>query len=494
MRVLLPTLYTVRNYPISRWVFLGLSVYGVSFLAWLFPSLQTPVFIILTLSLLLITIYSLEWGIAFIFFEIILGSFGRWVIMSVGGTLISIRIGLFAALMVGWVIHCFVQRYTVQFLKQRIFEFFKQSPWIWIGMIAASYGVMRGYFLGNDLHRLFDDSNQWLILAIVLPIACAHRVRLKIFLSRVWINGSVSLGLFALILLYIFTHDGTFGIGLALYRWSRDTHIGELTTLSSSFLRIFLQSQILILPLWLSLIGVRTLSRPLKGLSIVLASSLLLSFSRSFAVALLVILSISFFVPLPTLRRERLGRILASIFLGGILVFGVSQFPLPKAQGGSLTASLIERSTLSDAATSSRWSLLPALWQGVKVHPLLGSGLGATITYRSSDPRVLELNPTGTYSTHAFEWGVLDLWYKFGLWGLVWYVSILLFAVHLVKKGQWIAALSVALLAIVHVFTPYLNHPIGFAALLLITLLSAEDDLPTALFDTWANPVKLSVR
>jgi len=485
---LFPTLSRMRDHPTGIWVFAGLSLFALSFLAWLFPLFETVIFIVLTLALFFITMYSLEWGISLFFFEIILGSFGRWIVVSLGGTLLSIRIGLFLAVMMGWICYCTTNHLSARRVIRHCRTCIKQNPWIGIGIIMASYGLVRAYFLGNHFSDVWDDSNQWLTLAIAVPIACAHRIRLKTLLARAWMNGSVALGIFALCILYFFTHDATFNIGLAIYRWSRVTHIGELTILSSLFLRIFLQSQILLLPVWLSCIGVQTSSYQSQALSILIASSLILSFSRSFAVALVLIIGISFFFLLPSSPLERLKRILISFFFGAMLVFIVSQFPLPKAQGGSLTASFIARATLNDAATATRWSLLPALWHGVVAHPLLGSGFGATITYTSSDPRVLQMHPTGEYSTHAFEWGILDLWFKFGLLGLVWYASILLFAWRLIKKRQWTSGLSIGVLAVVHIFTPYLNHPIGFAALLLITLLSTQDDLPTELFDAWLTP------
>lgn len=429
------------------------------------------------------TALSIEWGIAIIFFEIILGSFGRWLTTDIAP--LSIRMALFVALMLGWMINWIRTHRTISDSVTNITAFIREFHWVGIGIVMAIYGALRGIALHTPIEHFIDDSNQWLIFAIIVPIASVHRTTLRVLFSRAWISGSTALALFSLFILYIFTHDETFGIGSAVYRWSRETMIGEFTTLSSSFLRVFLQSQLLLLPVWLSAITTQRYRYSIRALSILLASSIILSFSRSFAVALFSTVLLSLLIPMPVYRFERVRRIVGSVVLGGILIFAISKFPFPNAQGGSFSASFIERTTLNDAASASRWSLLHPLWNSVLHHPIVGSGLGATVTYVSSDPRVLEKHPSGEFTTHAFEWGVLDLWLKFGILGLLWYLSIMMFGFKLLYTQRWVAGLSVLVIAVTHVFTPFLNHPIGLMGLLAITLLSDETDLPTAFFDTW---------
>jgi len=123
---------------------------------------------------------------------------------------------------------------------------------------------------------------------------------------------------------------------------------------------------------------------------------------------------------------------------------------------------------------------LPVMWHEIKKAPLLGFGYGKTITYKSSDPRVLQNNPDGQYSTYAFEWGYLSLWLKFGILGLLTYLTLFLTAIYrgLLKWRQGnnlagVLSLGLLVLLVVNFFTPYLDHPLGIGYLLLtISLIS----------------------
>jgi O-antigen ligase len=105
--------------------------------------------------------------------------------------------------------------------------------------------------------------------------------------------------------------------------------------------------------------------------------------------------------------------------------------------------------------------------------PIEGSGFGATITYQSRDPRIVQATG-GEYTTYAFEWGWLDLWYKLGLLGLVLVLAILFrlgygfWRLRPQDWQTWAIIIGLVSLATVHFFTPYLNHPLGFGILIAL--------------------------
>jgi O-antigen ligase len=109
--------------------------------------------------------------------------------------------------------------------------------------------------------------------------------------------------------------------------------------------------------------------------------------------------------------------------------------------------------------------------------PIIGHGFGKEITYISKDPRVLEKNSSGEYTSSAFEWGWLSVWLKMGLLGLLAYLWLFYRVISDAFKTKynqpyiWALGLSLLSLIAVNFFTPYLNHPLGIMYLLLISLI-----------------------
>ncbi|MEK7122779.1 MAG: O-antigen ligase family protein, partial [Patescibacteria group bacterium] len=219
-------------------------------------------------------------------------------------------------------------------------------------------------------------------------------------------------------------------------------------------------------------------------------ASLALSFSRSFWLAtgcMFAVFAVSIFLHI---RRDPLFvfRMSAVVFGGAVmsfvLLFVISAIPFPSREQVFSVDLLSERleDIASEAAAASRWSLLPIMISEIQGNPFFGYGFGKTLTYTSSDPRILLQNESGKYTTYAFEWGYFDLLLKLGLIGLVAY--LLLLAAIFVKgasalrrcleKGMSRDAVLIrgllyglSALLIVHFFTPYLNHPLGIGIVML---------------------------
>jgi O-antigen ligase len=130
-----------------------------------------------------------------------------------------------------------------------------------------------------------------------------------------------------------------------------------------------------------------------------------------------------------------------------------------------------------DAATASRWSLLPKLNEKILNAPILGNGFGTSVTYQSSDPRIIS-STGGAYTTSAFEWGYHDILVKMGLVGIAAY-GFLLYAIFIELKSAaprertWLIPAFVALL-LINFVSPYLNHPLGIGFLALLLALGAH--------------------
>lgn len=471
-----------------------------SFLGFLEPAFGRAAFYVLAALGLAATLYRLEYGLWLVLAELFIGSKGYLFSGALGGREISIRLVLWLTVMLVW----FGQ--TVWRLRRagQVSLYFKElsqsrlaKPYLWLFLFIA-WGAVNGLAGSQTAKAVFLDANGWFYFALVLPLwTVLKESAAQARLWSVFVAATVWLAAKTLFLLFIFSHQQADLIYL-LYKWVRDSGVGEITQIQGGFYRIFIQSQVYnLLAFFLSLAWLlrrsaaagRTATRlAFLWLSLNL-TVLLLSFSRSFWVAALAGLAVLawWLEPRPwRLWLKRLANsgllLLAAGLVSAGLIALVISFPYPRPVGGFDTASLFaQRATqTNEAALGSRWGLLPKIGQAIGAAPVLGQGFGTAVTYYSQDPRVLKANPTGEYTTTAFEWGWLDVWLKLGLFGLLSYLYLL----FMIGRADWqqgcppwpkgALAIGVAVLAAVHAFTPYLNHPLGIGYIIIASVLLAR--------------------
>lgn len=467
-----------------------LSVVGWGVLAALlacasFLSLGTPFNAILAIGLCVATFFLTAWrptvGLSLLAFELLVGSKGGWLkigsdAVNDGG--IGIRIGLFAAFFLGWGV-TLVQKKRLSSLVALVRE-----HWLWpylFLIVILAWGILRAFLLGNTTGLMVADANAWGFLLLLLPAVLLSRQDTRHFWSDLrpaLKAGLVTLTLLTLALFLLFSRVLPVPADVleTLYRWIRQSGLGEITKTAYRVSRIFLQSQFLLLPAWLWLLVQGFVDRrPLSWRMwlgwILLGAAILVSFSRSFWLALVissfVVAFAAFWEQRKTLSVALAKRLLIRptlALLGSVtILFSVSSFALTGVIGSRFVA--------GEPAVASRWSLLHFLRSGIATHPVLGSGFGATLTYPTSDPRLVEKG-TVLYSTYAFEWGWLDLWYKLGIFGALALLAVLgsliVRASSLPLPSRLFLWGSILLLAITHVFTPYLNHPLGLGLLIFL--------------------------
>src|SRR3989339_542944 len=445
---------------------LGILVLEVlSFTAFSFPELNPVFFVILIGLTLILAIKNLFWGILILLGDLIINSKGYLFAWSFGNFSVSIRLGLFVAVFIAFFI------WIIRDKKIRVLEWSLWKPYFFL-IIVIFWGVLLGLLHGNSLANIFFDANGYLYLGLIAPLVQAVRSRKHVLqLFAVFLGAGFFVMLKTLLLLFIFSHlvanSDTF---MAIYRWLRDTGVGEVTNMKFGFYRIFFQSHIYTVFIFFFVGTQLALSswswRMLKTKTFIFTYILFVwifikeqkSGKRIFG--LLAILGVTFAIDI-------------------VFALGLVNFPTPGASSLSATSLLSERTKniTTENASLSRLSLLRPLTQASLNHPIFGSGLGSVLTYKSSDPRILETNPEGWYTTYAFEWGYLDLWFKFGFLGLLAYgyllFSIFKYGLRRMKEKAFhleTLALLFSLLALIatHCFTPYLNHPLGIGWLIFV--------------------------
>ncbi|MEK7632311.1 MAG: O-antigen ligase family protein [Patescibacteria group bacterium] len=468
-------------------------------------------FTVIVIAALIITKRSLVWGLAFATLEIFIGGHGHLIDVTLGGTVLGIRQGIFLAVMLGTMYHLIVKRVRPRFVAER------DLPFVFLAG-AIALGTISG-FARNSLGAAFDDMNGYATFAYLLPVAMitwtqeAKRVLLWTFaLGATWVAAS------SLLLLFLFTHLPVEGIW-ALYGFVRDARLAEVTILSNPawlmnlfpngpwYFRVFEQGQFTVMMFTLVLMAavafVAKEWKERKALILPLALMLAVDVSgqsRSFWLGLVAASMVFVGAVLwnrtsvrEVLRMKSVGAISLCLALLSLWVLVV----LPVPPRPDLTNSPYykgQNDDTRDLAVSSRWNLIGPMMEKIGENPLWGSGFGTPVTYISDDPRIRAMNGTGEYTTYRFEWGYQDIWLKMGVPGLLafgFYLFTILRAGYrsVVERDEtrWLSismVCGIIALYASHVFSPYLNHPIGLGFMIFVLPFFVWRDKPLPTMDS----------
>jgi len=508
---------------------------ALSLIGYFLPNIGVFLFMAILIFFLAVCMLEIRYGFYILLAELLISSKGYLFFLDVGGIRFSVRIALFLIFMSVWLAGLLFK--TVRERKLRI-EFSRSVfyPYFIVFFIFIIWGIVNGYLNGYSFDNLFFDMNGWLYFALIFPAyesidgrKALETVWSIFFAALAWLSAKT------IILVYLFSHE--FPFIESIYKWVRDTGVGEITRMESSFYRIFFQSHIYIIVGYFifALFFASALKERISGVYrtylawlCVLSGAIIVSLSRSFWLGLfmggLLMAVLAIIIFKKNLRGLIVfsGQLALGALLGIVLIIIAVKFPLPRPFGEFSANDIGERAIqiTDEPGASSRWALLPVLHKAIVRHPILGSGFGAAVTYISSDPRVLKESPDGEYTTYAFEWGWHDIWLKLGFFGLLAYGFVLFFIILeliigrpkeekqtvdkdrsfsasardalrqsaiLVKRIARIAGISkrieakdsvfkaglaigLVAIAVVNVFSPYLNHPLGIGMIILAAL------------------------
>ncbi len=350
--------------------------------------------------------------------------------------------------------------------------------------LAILWAVINGMLRGNDTTHIIQDLIPFAFFALLLP---AHQMikdkssyPFFIRLVTVFIFGSALFSLFTFILF----STGASVLQDPYYKWFRDIVGGKLTDLGSGFWRIVTPEHLLVLPLTIittSLIMKK--EKVNKFLYLALFSCLLiLTFNLSRAYFLAIVIAL-----FPLLYKHTFKKwfTTSAITCASILIiFCTTSFV---ASGGktlglelfglrlhSFTAPHIEESTYTRSA------LFKPILQKFEEHPILGSGLGSTITFT---------NPVTQkqITTPQFDWGYLEIGTEFGILGSLTYFILLLYIIFLTFQyiktttlhPDFVVGLLGGLVAlfVTNLTAPALFHVFGifFITMVLAVILHTND-------------------
>jgi hypothetical protein len=477
----------------------------LSYFGGFYPRLEYWLFSSVIMFTLFFSLHNIKYGVWIVLLELFIGSQGYLLYFDTGSIHISLRIGLWLIVMSVWlkdfIISIFNKNYPRRsiFLDKKIFSTAYFSYFLILFFFIFA-GLINGFLSNNSFQNIFFDFNGWLYFALIFPFYESffnpvisgdnpfQPVWKILALAATWLSFKT------LLFLFFFSHilpvggAGNFFLTQELYNWVRNTLVGEITFMPSGFIRIFIQSQIyLLIALIIGWFAAGNyLSEIKKNKKVLiffilagafLSAAIITSFSRSFWLALII--TFLFYAFWAIKKTDWKTFLTVSVLMVISALFGLSlmtliiRFPIPTPSVNFNLADALSNRVNSgnEAAVASRYALFPELLKKIQKNLISGGGFGTTVSYHSSDPRILKQNPSGLYTTYAFEWGWLDIWLKLGFFGMIFYLLLL---TKLIMEG-WRknnftnVALSagILLLILVSIFTPYTNHPLGIGFLII---------------------------
>jgi glycosyltransferase involved in cell wall biosynthesis len=377
----------------------------------------------LAAAMLVLTIVRPSGALAVLLVELLIGSKGalfKWGGDENNNGGVSLRILLFAAFGLGWIVTVFRAKSWKQWPA------LLDGRWSYVALAALIvYGYVLGYLNHNEPY-LAQDANAWAAWFMLLPVldlVQRERGNLRRDLLTALVAALFWLCFKTLFLFYFFGH-GYLSVATGMYLWVRRTGVGEVTRVALNAFRIFFQSHIYTVPTLIGIFSWQAHDKPRKTwmlwLGVLSAATVLISLSRSFWIGLAVGLSVAAALAWRETKRVpfKAARQVAVRFGVALLVIaGILALPIPPVDTTSLFGVLSSRANLGEDAAVSRWHLFSVLKDKIKGSPMLGYGFGATVTYESKDPRIIA-ETGGLYTTYAFEWGWLEHWIKFGILGI----------------------------------------------------------------------------
>jgi hypothetical protein len=433
--------------------------------------------IFLSLLVFILSLINLKYGVFTAIIELIIGSKGHLLTANIAGFNFSLRMGIFCGVMLATLIY---------FLRNKNFQMLKNilTPRWLIFAAVLLWGVAFAILRENKLSLIFQDFNAYFYFLYLIPfyIVLNEQKLLKESWPKIGtqIFGAAIIAVCAktIAALFLLSHYIDFA---EIYKWLRITGWGEIT-INNNVIRVFSQSHIYALigfvVFFFFLVNNQQIVSKKTSVAVSLLSltTLIISLSRSMWVGLCA--SILFFLIYAIKRKWVATKILKAgamficftILCAG-LVWSIIIFPYPK-KPLDLNFNIQQRFNMNEAAVVTRWSELKPLAKATFNHPIIGSGFGTMINFTNLDPRVLEKSAaTNNYATYAFEWGYLDIILKIGLFGLFVYLAIIFDIAKKLFSNQPALFLSLIALLFTHIFTPYLNHPLGIGFIILTALL-----------------------
>ncbi|MFZ2189800.1 MAG: O-antigen ligase family protein [Candidatus Magasanikiibacteriota bacterium] len=360
-----------------------------------------------------------NWAWGLVLGEILLGGSGHY-LEFLG---LSIRTVLIFFFMFLWLAQLIGEQ-----TFHKIFDVHSRVNYILIILfLILGFAVGNGLYNGHEFKKVVGDLMPFAFLLLTFPsyhlFANEKTQKYLIRLIMVFILGTA---IFSLITFALFSLHIT-ELHLDFYQWYRDVDMGKITDMTQGFFRIVEPAHLLVVPFILLITSLRMRDEKHNKMWLIFLTLLIiilvLNLSRGYFLALLVGLLV---LKYKHKWKNWFKECFVTILLIGI-VFSSIHFLASgnKSLGWDLFGLRIKSMAVPslEVSTDTRMMILPVILDTITANPILGVGLGASITF---------LN-TATYesiTTTQFDWGYLEMWAETGIFGLIILTALYMFVAY----------------------------------------------------------------
>lgn len=428
--------------------------------------MQNPINTLVSFCILALSAYWIykkdERGWYIIAGEIILGGAGGY--LKIAG--VSLR----TCLLISSILIYFYQK-ILQERKQFFLKFKIEHCLIIALVITALLSALNGLYSGHNLSAIISDLIPYFFFLYLFPL-------IDLWLSDTFRDlgkKAILATIFGNAVVILFTQfglsSGIFELQDQYYHWYRDVALGKITDLNFNFYRLVLNEHLLLIPLTLYFIS-KVIKDKTSKINILALASLLFILANNLTRIYIVGLSIGILVLFTIKNWKRWLTVSITCAISFFLIFIATHTIASRGQSYGLEIFGLRLQSIAspqmEDSSLSRLLLLPKILEKIKLHPLIGEGLGDTVTVYSP---IFKNNITTT----NFDWGYLEILAEMGLLGLIIWITLLVYIAQAIIKNphQFTKQFSISILLsflAINITSPALFHVFG--SLLLIILIS----------------------
>lgn len=341
-----------------------------------------------------------------------------------------------------------------------------------VTIVSSVIGLVRG----NPFAAVVADLLPYMYFILILPLYhLQHNTSHQVAAMRIMCAFLIGSALNSIINFVIFS-GGYAYIQSPYYKWLRDVNHAKITDMGEGFFRIVFPEHLLVLPVLLVLMALAMHRKMTKAIYLLIALAaviLVLDLSRTFFLGLAV-------GSLFLLYKHKFTAWISVVGTTALMFFAMFFCASLLASGGTtLGLDIFTQRAQSfidptvETSTFTRIMLIEPIFELVRQSPLIGVGLGSSIT--GTNPQTFE-----QFTTRHMDWGYFEMLAEIGLAGTFIYISIIILILrglmyriitHKHLSGFYVGMLAALVsLLVANITSPAIFHVYG--VMFVVTALS----------------------